>query len=196
MIRRVFILLALILSPPAIAAPSKVRVALKTSEGTIIVAVDVRRAPITANNFLAYVDQKKFDGTSFYRAAPAKGNRTVGLIQGGIRRAAYRSLLPIAHEPTSKTGLRHVDGTISMARREPGSAMGDFFILAGASPAMDARPGGKGDSAGYAAFGRVVSGMPVVKRILAAKTWPGGPGAMKDQLIKKPVQIIEARRVD
>ena len=196
MIRRVFILLALILSPPAIAAPSKVRVALKTSEGTIIVAVDVRRAPITANNFLAYVDQKKFDGTSFYRAAPAKGNRTAGLIQGGIRRAAYRSLLPIAHEPTSKTGLRHVDGTISMARREPGSAMGDFFILAGASPAMDARPGGKGDSAGYAAFGRVVSGMPVVKRILATKTWPGGPGAMKDQLIKKPVQIIEARRVD
>ena len=196
MYRLALLLFALSFTAPAIAAPSKVRVALKTSEGTIIVAVDVRRAPITANNFLAYVDQKKFDGTSFYRAAPAKGNRAVGLIQGGIRRAAYRSLLPIAHEPTSKTGLRHVDGAISMARREPGSAMGDFFILAGPSPAMDARPGGKGDNAGYAAFGRVVSGMPVVKRILAAKTWPGGPGAMKDQLIRKPVQILEAKRVD
>lgn len=190
------ILLALLLTAPAMAAPSKVKVALKTSEGTIVVAVDVRRAPITANNFLAYVDQKKFDGTSFYRAAPAQGNRSVGLIQGGIRRAAYRSLLPIAHEPTSKTGLRHVDGTISMARREPGSAMGDFFILVGPSPAMDARPGAKGDNAGYAAFGRVVSGMPVVKRIMAAKTWPGGAGAMKGQFIKEPVRIIEARRVN
>lgn len=195
MIRRAFLLAALILSFPATAAPSKVKVALKTSEGTIMVAVDVRHAPITANNFLAYVDQKKFDGTSFYRAAPAKGNRAVGLIQGGIRRAAIRSLVPIAHEPTTKTGLRHVDGTISMARREPGTAMGDFFILVGPSPAMDARPGASGDNAGYAAFGKVVSGMPVVKRIMAAKTWPGGSGAMKDQMIKAPVKIIEARRV-
>ncbi|KKC27060.1 peptidylprolyl isomerase [Sphingomonas sp. SRS2] len=196
MIRRLLLLVALILCPPVLAAPSKVRVALKTSEGTITVAVDVRRAPITANNFLAYVDQKKFDGTSFYRAAPARGNAAMGLIQGGIRRAAIRSLLPIAHEPTSRTGLRHVDGTISMARGAPGSAMGDFFILAGPSPAMDARPGGQGDSAGYAAFGKVVSGMPVVKRILAAKTWPGGAGAMKGQMIRKPIVIIEARRVD
>lgn len=196
MYRLILLLFALLFSTTAaIAAPSKVKVALRTSEGTIIVAVDVGHAPITANNFLAYVDQKKFDGTSFYRAAPAKGNRSIGLIQGGIRRAAYRSLLPIAHEPTSKTGLRHIDGAISMARREPGSAMGDFFILAGASPAMDARPGAKGDNAGYAVFGRVVSGMPVVKRILAAKTWPGGTGAMKDQLIRKPIQILEARRL-
>lgn len=195
MIRRALLLAALVLFFPATAAPSKVKVALKTSEGTIMVAVDVRHAPITANNFLAYVDQKKFDGTSFYRAAPAKGNRAVGLIQGGIRRAAIRSLVPIAHEPTTKTGLRHVDGTISMARREPGTAMGDFFILVGPSPAMDARPGASGDNAGYAAFGKVVSGMPVVKRIMAAKTWPGGSGAMKDQMIKAPVKIIEARRV-
>lgn len=195
MYRLAILLLALSFTAPVTAA-SKVRVALKTSEGTIVVAVDIGRAPITANNFLAYVDQRKFDGTSFYRAAPARGNRSIGLIQGGIRRAAYRSLLPIAHEPTSKTGLRHVDGAISMARREPGSAMGDFFILVGASPAMDARPGARGDNAGYAVFGRVVSGMPVVKRILAAGTWPGGAGAMKDQLIKKPVQILEAKRVD
>ncbi|KRB81220.1 peptidylprolyl isomerase [Sphingomonas sp. Root710] len=196
MIRQAFLLAALVLSVPAAAAPSKVKVALKTSEGTIVVAVDVRHAPITAKNFLAYVDQKKFDGTSFYRAAPAKRNRAVGLIQGGIRRSAFRSLVPIAHEPTTKTGLRHVDGTISMARREPGTAMGDFFILVGPSPAMDAHPGAPGDNAGYAAFGKVVSGMPVVKRIMAAKTWPGGSGAMKDQLIKAPVKIIEARRVD
>ncbi|MET0375989.1 MAG: peptidylprolyl isomerase [Rhizorhabdus sp.] len=196
MIRHILLVAALLLSTSATAAPSKVKVALKTSEGTITIAVDVRRAPITAGNFLAYVDQKKFDGTSFYRAAPARGNSARGLIQGGIRRAAIRSLLPIAHEPTSKTGLRRVDGTISMARGAPGSAMGDFFILAGPSPAMDARPGGQGDTAGYAAFGKVVSGMPVVRRILAAKTWPGGAGAMKGQMIRKPIAIIEARRAD
>lgn len=195
MIRRILLIATLVLSVPVAAAPSKVKVALKTSEGTIVVAVDVRRAPITANNFLAYVEGKKFDGTSFYRAAPARGNRAVGLIQGGVRRAAIRSLPPIAHEPTTRTGLRHVDGAISMARREPGSAMGDFFILAGASPAMDARPGAPGDNAGYAVFGKVVSGMPVVKRIMAAKTWPGGAGAMKGQLIKEPVKILEARRM-
>jgi len=187
--------LAAILAAPALAAPASVRVAMKTSEGTFIVAVDVRHAPITAGNFLAYVDQKKLDGTYFYRAARAVGNARRGFIQGGVHRDARRSLLPIAHEPTTKTGIHHLDGTISMARREPGSAMGEFFILVGDAPSMDAKPGARGDNAGYAAFGRVVSGMPVVKRILAARTWPGGPGAMKDQLIRKPVTIIEAKRL-
>lgn len=196
MIRRFLpIALALIAAAPAAAAPALVKVALKTTEGTIVVAVDTKRAPITANNFLAYVDQKKLDGTTFYRAARAVGAPTRGFIQGGVHRDARRSLPPIKHEPTSKTGIRHVDGAISMARREPGSAMGEFFILAGAAPGMDARPGGGDANAGYAAFGRLVSGKTVLQRILAAKTWPGGPGAMKDQLIKKPVKIIEAKRV-
>ena len=195
---RAFLLfvVAALAATPAQAAPSRVKVALETSEGRIVLSLETRRAPITTANFLAYVDQKRFDGTSFYRAAPARGNPKMGLIQGGIRRDARRTLLQIPHEPTSKTGLRHGDGVISMARGVPGSAMGDFFILIGPAPAMDARPGAPGDNAGYAAFGRVISGMPVVKRILASKTWPGGPGAMKDQLIRKPVQIISARRVD
>jgi peptidyl-prolyl cis-trans isomerase A (cyclophilin A) len=196
MIRRLFLALAaLLLAAPLLAAPAKVRVALKTSEGSIVIALDMRRAPITAGNFLAYVDQKKLDGTSFYRAARAVGNPKRGFIQGGVHRDARRSLPPIAHEPTSRTGLRHRDGTISMARREPGTAMGEFFILVGDAPAMDAQPGGKGDTAGYAAFGQVVSGMPVVRRILASRTWPQGSGAMKGQLIRKEVKIIEARRL-
>jgi peptidyl-prolyl cis-trans isomerase A (cyclophilin A) len=196
MIRRLLpIALALLAAAPLHAAPATVKVALKTSEGTIVVAVDTKRAPITAGNFLAYVDQKKLDGTIFYRAARAIGNPKRGFIQGGVHRDARRALPPIKHEPTSKTGIRHVDGTISMARREPGSAMGEFFILAGDAPAMDAKPGGSGDNAGYAAFGRLVSGKPVLQRILAAKTWPGGSGSMKGQLIKQPVKIIEAKRV-
>lgn len=188
-------ILAILLAGPVLAAPASVKVAMKTSEGTFVIAVDVRHAPITAGNFLAYVDQKKLDGTYFYRASRAIGNVRRGFIQGGVHRDARRSLLPIAHEPTTKTGIRHLDGTISMARREPGSAMGEFFILVGDAPSMDAKPGARGDNAGYAAFGRVVSGMPVVKRILAARTWPGGSGAMKDQLIRKPVTIIEAKRL-
>ena len=171
------------------------KVAIVTSEGTITAVLEAKRAPITTANFLHYVDDHRFDGTYFYRAARAIGNAKRGFIQGGVHRDARRSLLPIAHEPTSKTGLRHLDGTISMARREPGSAMGEFFILVGAAPSMDAHPGAPGDNAGYAAFGRVVSGMPVVKRILASKTWPAGPGAMKDQLIKQRVAIITARRI-
>jgi len=191
---RSILLLSAFLHLPAIAA-DRVKVALKTDLGTITIAVDVKRAPITSANFLAYVDQKKLDGTRFYRAARAQGDASRGFIQGGVHRDARRSLLPIAHEPTTRTGIRHVDGTISMARREPGTAMGEFFITVGAAPTMDARGDAKGDKAGYAAFGRVVAGMPVVKRILAVRTWPGGSGSMKGQLIREPVRIVEARRV-
>lgn len=194
-LRSIFTALGLLLAAPASAAPDQVEVSIKTSEGTIIVAVDRRRAPITAGNFLAYVDKKRFDNSYFYRAARAKGGAPLGFVQGGIRNNPVRTLPPIAHEPTSKTGLRHVDGALSMARNQPGSATGDFFILVGAQPSMDAQPGARGDNAGYAVFGKVVSGMPVVKRILKARTWPGGSAAMKGQLIEKPIKIIEARRV-
>lgn len=173
--------------------PATVRVALNTSAGTITLALDARRAPVTTANFLAYVDQRRFDGTSFYRAARTPGARGRGFIQGGIRRTARRALPQIAHEPTSRTGLRHLDGTISMARMAPGTAMGDFFIIVGgAMPAMDAR---RGDP-GFAAFGRVAGGMDVARRILAAETVPNaGRGAMRGQMITAPVRILSARRV-
>ncbi len=82
-----------------------------------------------------------------------------------------------------------------MAREEPGSATGDFFIVVGDQIQMDAQPGGKGDKAGYAVFGKVVSGMAVVKKILKAKTFRGGAGPVRGQMIRKPVKIIAARRV-
>ena len=179
--------------PPAAEAPQEqlVKVALDTSAGRIVVALDKARAPITTANFLAYVDRQRFDGTTFYRAAPTRGAPGRGLIQGGIRRDARRTLGPIAHEPTSTTGLRHVDGAISMARAEGGAgAMGDFFITVGAMPSMDAH----GDDPGFAAFGRVVEGMDVVRRILAAETVPNaGRGAMRGQMLAAPVRIVSAR---
>lgn len=198
MIRRTMIagLLALAVAVPALSqprpAPGLVRVAIETGEGTILVDVDTKRAPITAGNFLRYVDEKRLDGTVFYRAAPRKGAPATGLIQGGPRRDFRRILDPIAHEPTSKTGLSHVDGAISMARTRPGTAMGDFFITAGAMKSADASPG----NPGYAAFGRVVKGMDVVRRIMAAPTVPNvGSGSMNGQMIAKPVPIVSARRV-
>lgn len=195
MIRQIasFVLLSVMLAfSPAQAKP---RVSIQTSEGTILVDLEMKRAPITAGNFLRYVDEKRFDGTSFYRAARTRNAEKSGFIQGGIRHSLRRSLPPIAHEPTSKTGLKHVDGAISMARNAPGTAMGDFFITVGPAASMDAHPGQTGDNLGYAVFGKVVGGMDVVRRILAARTVPGaGSGGMKGQMITAPVRIIAARR--
>ena len=181
--------------------PDIARVRLETDAGNIVVQLDGRHAPITTANFLAYVDQHRFDGITFYRASRTPRRTGEGFIQGGIRRNAMLALPQIAHEPTSRTGLRHVDGTISMARLEPGSAMGDFFIVAGAMPSMDAghrRPSsGNADDQGYAAFGRVTEGMDVVRRILAAPTVANaGRGAMRGQMITAPITIRTAARVD
>lgn len=178
--------------------PDKARVRLATAMGDIDLELDGRRAPVTTANFLAYVDQQRFDGITFYRASRTPGTRGRGFIQGGIRRDYRRMLNPIRHEPTSETGLRHVDGTISMARTTPGSAMGDFFIILGDMPSMDAgHRSEEGDDEGYAAFGRVVGGMDVVRRILAAPTIPNdGRGAMRGQMIEQQVTITSARRLD
>lgn len=198
LIRRAFlILLALAIVPasasaaPAKANPSIVKVRLETSEGPIIIALDMKRAPITAGNFLLYVDEKRFDGTSFYRAARSRRAAAYGLVQGGVNRVAKRSRIPIAHEPNDRTGIKHVDGTISMARNAPGTAMGDFFITVGPAPYLDAAPG----RPGYAAFGHVVQGMAVVRKILAGRTYPGGWSAQTmGQSLIAPVRILRARR--
>ena len=173
--------------------PDTVQVRLDTAEGPILLALDAKRAPITAANFVRYVEEGRFDGTTFYRSAPTKGaSKGRGFIQGGIRRNYRLMLPPIEHEPTSQTGLKHLEGTISMARSEPGNAMGDFFITASPMPSMDAKSG----EAGFAAFGRVVEGMDVVRRILAAPTVPNaGRGAMRGQMLEQPVKILSARRV-
>jgi peptidyl-prolyl cis-trans isomerase A (cyclophilin A) len=176
---------------PVAAAPLP-RVAIKTAEGTIVVEIDTKRAPITGTNFLRYVDAHKFDGKTFYRAARAKTDPKRGLIQGGIDSNIRESFFPIPHEPNSKTGIKHLDGTLSMARNAPGSAMADFFITVGPTPSLDA----KGSYPGYAAFGHVVTGMNVVHRILAKPTYPGGRSFTTiGQSIKQPVKILSARRL-
>ncbi|HEX8263335.1 MAG TPA: peptidylprolyl isomerase [Allosphingosinicella sp.] len=171
-----------------------VRVRLDTEAGPILLALDSKRAPVTAANFVRYVDSNRFDGTFFYRAARTKGARDRGFVQGGIRHSARRAFPPIEHEPTGLTGLRHVDGAVSMARAAPSGAMGDFFIIVGgAMPAMDSKDG----EPGFAVFGRVEQGMDVVRKILDAPTVPNaGRGPMRGQMIEKPVKIVAAERVE
>jgi peptidyl-prolyl cis-trans isomerase A (cyclophilin A) len=173
------------------ALPDLVRVRLDTEAGPILLALDHKKAPVTTANFVRYVEEKRFDGTFFYRAARTKGATTRGFVQGGIRHSARRSFPPIAHEPTTQTGLRHVDGSVSMARAAPAGAMGDFFIIVGAAmPAMDSGPG----APGFAAFGRVEEGMDTVRSLLAAPTVANaGRGVMRGQMIEKPVRIRSAR---
>ena len=181
-------------SPPPPAAPATVSIVMTTSEGPITLALEKARAPLTTANFLRYVDQKRLDGVTFYRAMRLGADS--GLIQGGPQGDAKRLLPPVKHEPTSLTGLSHGDATISMARFAPGSATGDFFITVGPIPSLDANPAGTGDTAGFAAFGHVVAGMDVVKRILAAPTSAtAGAGVMKGQMLAPMVTIKSARRV-
>lgn len=183
--------------PDAGPASATVKVRLDTSEGAILIALDKARAPITTANFLRYVDGRKFDGASFYRALTFPGRPDLGLIQGGAKGDPKRLLPPIAHEPSTTTGLQHGEGSISMARGAPGSAQGDFFITLGGFPALDAQPGAPGDNQGFAVFGRVVEGMDVVRRILAAPvSATAGDGAMKGQMIEQPIVIRAARRAD
>jgi len=187
---------ALLVSPlSAHAQSAKPRVAIETAQGVIVVELEDKKAPITSANFLRYVDKKKFDGGSFYRASRARGAPANGSIQGG---PSYRTrrFAPIAHESTRMTGIRHKAGTISMARNEPGSATADFFICASPMAYLDAKPGAPGDNQGFAAFGTVVKGMDVVRKILASKTdgVPQNP-SMKGQMINPPVAIVGVKRV-
>lgn len=178
----------------ALAAGGKPRVIIQTDHGAIIVEMEDKKAPITSANFLRYVDAHKYDGGTFYRASKTKGVKGAGSIQGGppdrVRRYA-----PIAHESTRQTGIKHRAGTISMARNGPGSATCDFFICASPMPYLDAHPGAPGDNLGFAAFGQVVQGLDVVKKILALPA--NGPAPypqMKGQMLDPRVAITSMKR--
>jgi peptidyl-prolyl cis-trans isomerase A (cyclophilin A) len=184
-------------APPALTdgpAPKQdlVPVAIDTSLGRIVIALDRGHAPITTANFLHYVDTHRLDGEAFYRAMHVSDG---GLIQAGVRSDVRKLYPPIAHEPTSLTGLHNVAGTISMARLAPGSATADFFILLSDMPGFDAGvPGGNPD--GFAAFGHVTEGMDVVKKIFESPvSATKGEGVMKGQMLEPTIRIIKAERV-
>ncbi|PAX08043.1 peptidylprolyl isomerase [Sphingomonas lenta] len=189
--RRLFLLLLAFLAVPLAAQtpPALPRVALETSEGRIVIELETVRAPATAANFLRYAREKRLDGVDFYRAVRA--GPAFGFVQFGVQNAPKRVLPPIKHEPTTQTGLKHLDGAISIARNAPGTASGDFTIMVGDQPSLDADPSRPGDNLGYAAFGRVVEGMDVVRRILEAPKAAGGH--FKGEMLASPVRITSAR---
>lgn len=169
-------------------------VELVTDLGTIVVRLEDARAPVTAANFLRYVDAKRMDGFKFYRSTKSWGPANQ-LIQAGNRGDPRRNFPPVAHEPTKTTGLTNCKGALSMARLNPGDATSDFFLLLSDIKGFDSDAPG-GDGAGFAVFGELVAGAAVADAIFNAPVSPtAGQGVMVGQMLEPPVTIKTARRV-
>lgn len=165
-------------------------VEIETGAGLIVVELDTQNAPQTAANFLRYVAAGLFEGGSFYRSVRLDNQpgdvTTIEVIQGGISRERREEAFdPIPMEGTVETGLLHLDGTLSMARSGPDSARGEFFICLGDQPGLDEGGARHPDGRGFAAFGRVIEGMDVVRRIHQSET--------EGQRLLDPVRINSAR---
>ncbi len=186
---------AALAASPALAQAANPKVAITTDHGVITAEIFVDKAPITAGNFLRYVDTKRYDDSQFYRAVKTPGATDLGLIEGGVPNHPEHLLPPIKHEPTTQTGIHNTDGTLSLARFAPGTGQADFSIVVGDGTYLDADPSQPGDNLGFAAFGRVSEGMDVVKTILGlpANGVARNP-TMKGQILSPPVKIITMRR--
>jgi peptidyl-prolyl cis-trans isomerase A (cyclophilin A) len=186
------VLLAPLLALLVAGGAPPVRVLLSTERGVLELEVDVARAPVTARNFLRYVEAGSYDGGRFHRTVRA-GNQPasrvkIDVVQAGVAPEREKQDDPaIPLERTRDTGLRHVDGAISMARAGPDTATSDFFLCLGPQPELDFGGRRNPDGQGFAAFGRVVKGMEVVRRIHAAPA--------KGQSLAPPVRILKARVV-
>jgi peptidyl-prolyl cis-trans isomerase A (cyclophilin A) len=193
--RSTVVMLAVVAATAAIFAREIVVVTIETSAGSIDVEIDARHAPITAANFLRYVDAKMYDGGRFHRAVrldnQARKDVLIQVIQGGRnpeQAKTIRGFGAIPLERTSVTTLRHVDGAISMARGNTAdSASSDFFLCVGENPTLDFGGARAADGQGFAAFGRVVRGMDVVRKIQAGKT------NEREQLLE-PIAIVRIYR--
>jgi peptidyl-prolyl cis-trans isomerase A (cyclophilin A) len=180
------------------AMPVQVRV--ETELGAIVMELDPLRAPATTANFLKYVDAGHYDGGTFHRTvkmdnqpeSPVK----IQVIQAGVNPDLAKSGFPsIALERTSMTGLKHVDGAVSMARSTPDSATSGWFICIDDQPSLDFGGARNPDGQGFAAFGRVVSGMDVVRRIQQAPSSSDRTTNQAAQRLTPPVRIVKVSRV-
>jgi peptidyl-prolyl cis-trans isomerase A (cyclophilin A) len=161
------------------------RVTIKTELGDITIEIYEKEAPITAANFLKYVDEGRYKNGYFYRVVTMynqpNNDIKIEVIQGGLSADTRGNMLsPIEHETTDKTGLLHKNGMISMARLKPGTASSEFFICVGDQPELDFEGKRNPDGQGFSAFGIVVGGMDVVKKIHQQPT----EGQMLDPIIK------------
>jgi len=172
-------------------------VIFETAKGNIEIEVDASHAPLTAANFLKYVDGGFYDEGTINRAVrpdnTIRHDVEIQVIQFQTARARQRDQFPpVPLERTSVTGLKHVDGALSMARNGPDTATGSFSIVIGDQPEMDFGGKRNADGQGFAAFGRVVSGMDVVKAIQASPTGPRGPYGPES--LNPPIAIVKVYR--
>jgi peptidyl-prolyl cis-trans isomerase A (cyclophilin A) len=194
-LRRILICAAVLVAallPRTVSAQGEdtVTIRIVTEMGDVVAQLYSERAPVTVANFLRYVDAGAFDGSRFYRVVRADNQPDdsvrIAVVQGGIRRDAER-YPPIPLERTSETGLTHVDGTLSMARNDPDTARGDFSIMVGDQPELDFGGRRNPDGQGFAAFGHVVEGMEVVRRMNAAPA--------DRQTLTPPIRIERIERI-
>ncbi len=175
-----------------------VRVRMTTDQGVVDIEINVEAAPISANNFLRLVDGGHMDGTSFYRTVSPEndnGSPPISVIQGG-NGSGDSPFGSIAHETTRATGLLHLNGAISMARGDVGTASTEFFVCIGAQPALDFGALRNPDGQGFAVFGVVIDGMDVVHAIHQQPSdAPVDSAYMAGQIFEEPVNIISIRRV-
>jgi len=198
------VLLSLAATVSACAAPRptlvrRPRVALLTPLGTIVIEVRNDVAPLSGGDFLRYVDAGKYAGARFFRAVREDNDlsdQKISVIQA-VTAPGVESFPPIAHEDTRQTGLRHVAGTVSLARGALGTASGaTFFICADASPALDYGGGRHPDGLGFAAFGQVTAGMDIVRAIQQRRTNGASQSpVMAGQILDQPIAITRAVRV-
>ena len=165
---------------------SKPRVSIETEAGDILLELYSKKAPITTTNFLRYVDEKRYDGTKFYRVVRMDNQKIspvkIEVIQGGLDADSTQKLPTISHETNDKTGLKHLNGTLSMARSKPGSANSEFFICINDQPELDFGGKRNPDGQGFAAFGKVITGMDVVRKIQQGAVT--GPVDLPQRLVK------------
>lgn len=180
-------------------AQGPVRVRVQTELGDIVLEVDTARAPVTAANFLKYVDAGHYDGGTWHRTVKMdnqpESTVKIEVIQAGVNPdRAKQGFPPIALERTSTTGLLHKDGVISMARGTPDSATSGWFICINDQPSLDFGGARNPDGQGFAAFGRVVSGMDVVRKIQAAPSSAERKTNAEAQRLTPPIKIIKVAR--
>jgi peptidyl-prolyl cis-trans isomerase A (cyclophilin A) len=172
-------------------------VVIDTAPGPITVLLELDRAPISSGDFLQYVDRGLYAGGAFYRTVRPDDDPSpikIEVVQGGLTDES-KYLAPIAHEPTSRTGLRHRNGTLSIARDAVGTGTaGAFFICIGDQPELDFGGKRNPDGQGFAAFGHVTGGMKLVRTIWSSKT-QGPSESSGGELIASPIRILGAHRM-
>ena len=195
------VLSAVVSATAFVSAQSKtVRVRVQTELGDIVIEVDPIKAPITTANFLKYVDAGHYDGGVFHRTVKMdnqpESTVKIEVIQAGVNPdRAKEGFPPITLERTSVTGILHKDSVVSMARGAPDSATSGWFVCINDQPSLDFGGARNPDGQGFAAFGRVVSGMDVVRKIQAAPSSTNRTTNTEAQRLTPPIKIVKVARI-